>query len=104
MNKQRGFTLIEVIMVVAIMCVVCAIAAQRLISIDRQRVAQQGQQYVQQTKQSPIRAASTEYALGNTDYRLVYTFHDESKHVSCWMFSGGGISCIPDNQLTEHKD
>lgn len=104
MNKQRGFTFIEVIIVVSIMCVVCAIAAQSIILRDRQRVAQQGQQYVQQTKQAPIRASSTEYALGNTDFRFVYTFHDESKRVSCWMFSGGGIFCIPDNQLTEHKD
>ncbi len=100
MNKQRGFTFIECLIALTIIAIIVALGADFLSAQKKDQLIQTEQRH----NPSPIRAASTEYALGNTDYRLVYTFHDESKHVSCWMFSGGGISCIPDNQLTEHKD
>jgi hypothetical protein len=42
--------------------------------------------------------------ITNTDAETIYVWHDDSRHVTCWIYAlnyKGGLSCIPDSQLDQ---
>lgn len=42
---------------------------------------------------------NTEYTIFRMGFNSIYKTHDDASHVTCWSFSNGGISCIPDKDL-----
>ncbi len=97
MNKIKGFTIIELLIVIAIIGIVFAIAAPILFPERHQENIQPRTAVSAYT--TPVNIGYDTLVLGQ-DAR-VYKFHDKASNTTCFVSHSGDIDCIPDKDLVE---
>ena len=58
-----------------------------------------GQEQQQRNTTPTPRPGNSATTIGYAGDYVVYRFHDDNAHVTCWVLEGHGISCLPDAQV-----